>query len=119
MILTTTQKFLVVLILVFIIGFLAYSTIGTGETVTEENATTEVVGVNGSDILALVDKFKTVSIEKDLFDSSLFKSLLDFAIPLTSEPQGRPNPFAPIGFDNFGSTIQSQSSTSTSSSSNR
>ncbi len=113
MILTTTQKFFIVLVLVFILGFLAYSTVGTNS---EESAggTTTVQGgtINGADILTLVERFKTVSIKKDVFDTSLFKSLTDFTTPLTAEPQGRPNPFAPIGFDNFGTT-QTQTSTST------
>jgi len=114
MILSSTQKIFIVLALVFLLGFVAYGAISTGNTkVDTTSPVTTSSSVNGSDILALVEKFDKVSIDKTLFQSSLFMSLKDNSTPLTPESQGRPNPFAPIGFDNF-STASTPNPTSTS-----
>jgi len=98
MILSTTQKFFVVIVLVFLFGFLAFSTIS--KKVDEETGVAEETAkVNGQDIIELVAKFNAVSINKEIFDSKLFSGLVDFSIALTPEATGRPNPFAPIGVD--------------------
>jgi hypothetical protein len=53
----------------------------------------------GQDILVLVDKFKSVSIDPSLFSSTLFTTLKDSSVPLNPESQGRVNPFANIGVE--------------------
>ncbi|MES3005225.1 MAG: hypothetical protein V4690_03940 [Patescibacteria group bacterium] len=105
MILTATQKGFIVLALVFLLGFVGYSTISSGSEELDTASTEQTENsINGSEILALVERFDAVSIDKSLFESSVFVSLIDFSTPLTAEAQGRPNPFAPIGFDNFTTT---------------
>jgi len=56
-------------------------------------------GSVGSDILNLVTKLKTTSIDSSFFSSALFGSFKDYSIKTFPETQGRPNPFAPIGLD--------------------
>ena len=53
--------------------------------------------VVGQDILVLVDKLKTISIDSSLFSGALFSNLKDEGVILTPESQGRSNPFAIIG----------------------
>lgn len=87
--------------------------------VTDESAFSGGVGVTvgtttsditaGSDIIDLATKLSNISIDSALFNSPLFKNLKDFDIPLSPEIQGRPNPFASIGYDSsqiIGTTSQ-------------
>lgn len=57
---------------------------------------TSVVGQN---ILILTEKLKYIEIDPAIFSGALLANLRDFRVPLTSEVQGRPNPFAPFGVD--------------------
>src|SRR5690242_16702844 len=50
----------------------------------------------GQQILAVLNQLKRISIDGSVFESPVFKSLIDYTIATTSEPVGRPDPFAPI-----------------------
>jgi hypothetical protein len=54
----------------------------------------------GADVLALIEKLKTISIDTKLFEQPLFTNLKDGTVPITPEQQGRNNPFLLIGLDN-------------------
>ncbi len=66
----------------------------------------------GADILNLVDKIGKINIDPEVFSSPLFTRLQDLSAVIGSEQQIRPNPFAPLGSDNFAGTIQSTIRTS-------
>lgn len=76
--------------------YVAFTTL-TGDVPLEEGVS--VVSPEGEEILILADKLETVEINTELFTSPLFTSLVDISVPITEEPKGRPNPFAPIGND--------------------
>lgn len=94
--------------------------------------TTENVGF-GSDFLTALLNLKTLRLDDSVFRKESFKGLQDFSEDLIqTEPEGRPNPFAPIGSDSevvvpgspiepiktTGSGIQSSGSVTTNSVSN-
>lgn len=53
---------------------------------------------------ALLSTIKSISIDTSLFTNASYLSLRDFPITLGTEIIGRPNPFAPIGYDAASST---------------
>ena len=80
-------------ILVVSIGYYLYS---KNQSVVSIITPAETEGV-GNDILALVEKLKTVSIDSSFLSSPLFTSLMDFKTALVPEAVGRSNPFSTIG----------------------
>lgn len=53
----------------------------------------------GREIVALLTDLKALKLKDDVFQNNVFRSLEDFSLPVAPEPQGRQNPFAPIGLD--------------------
>ncbi len=51
----------------------------------------------GADLLKTSDNISKATLSRDLFSASGYRLLADFSTPLGAEPQGRTNPFAPIG----------------------
>ena len=70
-------------------------------------SSTEPVGL---DILVLVQKLETISIDPSVLSGALFTSLKDLSIPLTPESQYRLDPFAPIGSGSSAGTAVSGNS---------
>ena len=86
-------------VLVLAVGYYIYSqnvSTPTDAAVFDTTVTSQIVG---QDILALVEKLRTVSLNPAIFSSTLFNNLRDYSIPINPEARGRPNPFAPIGVD--------------------
>ncbi len=106
----TTQKILIGIVAIFLLGFLAYREI------TKVPDASLVVDPNGEavgqDILNLAREFESTSIDRSLFSSPLFTSLVDFSVALYPEPQGRPNPFAPLSSGATAPASSGQKSTS-------
>ena len=100
----TSKKLLITLILISVLGFGAYMFSQSSSSDSQEVVTTTPLG---EDILAVVQKFQNVTIDKTFFSSPLLTNLRDISVPLYNEPQGRPNPFSPIGID-FGTVDTSQ-----------
>lgn len=48
------------------------------------------------ELLTLLGSIKQISLDGTVFENPIFKSLEDFSKPLSPEPIGRPNPFAPL-----------------------
>ena len=61
--------------------------------------TTNSLSASGpdQDLIALLLELKSIRLDNTLFNDSVFKSMQDFSKELVQEPQGRPNPFAPLG----------------------
>jgi hypothetical protein len=51
----------------------------------------------GADLLKTSNNISKATLSRDLFSESGYRLLSDFSTALVSEPQGRSNPFAPIG----------------------
>ncbi|MDB5266619.1 MAG: hypothetical protein JWN89_434 [Parcubacteria group bacterium] len=53
----------------------------------------------GADVLELNASLQSVTLDRTLFSTTAYTSLVDFSTVLPVQPQGRINPFAPIGSD--------------------
>lgn len=51
----------------------------------------------GNDVVELNKSLQAVVLDQSIFTSAEYKTLTDWSPVLTPQPQGRPNPFAPIG----------------------
>lgn len=49
------------------------------------------------ELLSTLVELRTIRLDDSVFSNPAFRSLEDFSVPLTPEPVGRDNPFAPIG----------------------
>jgi len=64
------------------------------------------------EIIAALSSVKSISLEDSIFSSIAFKSLVDGTIPLdATNDEGRPNPFAPIGVENFAPSVNTNLNT--------
>ncbi len=99
------KTFIIILILAAL-GFLGYSYYGspsssapkalsvqTGSGVTDQGL------VVGQKTLSLLRELDKVKIDHGIFSSAAFQSLQDFGVEIQSEAIGRPDPFAPVGFE--------------------
>ena len=81
-----------------LVAFIGYYFYSKNQSVVSIITPAETEGV-GDDILALVEKLKTVSIDASFLSSPLFTSLRDFKTALVPESVGRSNPFGAIGLE--------------------
>ena len=109
---TEKQKIIVAILIFALSGYIIYSTFFSSNTTGNATVSGSSSGIasssaqqEGQDILDLSDKLKAMSIDSQIFNSVVFKSLIDFDVPLSPELQGRPNPFAAIGNDGGIQTI--------------
>lgn len=72
----------------------------------------------GDQITQALIQIESLKLDRNVIDSSLFKSLIDRSEPILAEPVGRRNPFAPLSDTsvNYTSGVGSGASTSTSTS---
>src|SRR5574343_385508 len=101
--LTQQQKLIVAIGIFALSGFILYSTFFKSSspvvtsTIAEDG--TIVVPSENQDIIDLANKFETISVNVELFSSTLFLNLRDLETPLYPEISGRPNPFSGLGND--------------------
>lgn len=92
------QKMIIVIVTILIVGFLGYYLYNSAPAglvdVTADDS-------SGQQILDMVAKLNTISIDQSVFASALFSNLVDYQIPLYAETAGRQNPFAAIGSDSI------------------
>lgn len=62
---------------------------------------TSEASIAGQKILTILNELNQLNIDGRVFDSAVFKSLIDYTIATTSEPRGRPDPFAPLPFESL------------------
>ena len=111
-----TQKLIFAITIFAIAGFVIYKSFfgGSSAHVTAQNGNaTTTIGAEGQDIINMVSKINTISINPELFSSPLFLGLTDFGVSLSPEAQGRPNPFADIGSDSGAQSVATSSAKST------
>ncbi len=107
----STQKIIVSLAIFLLLGYVVYSTLNVDVSGTVSLDGQTIEAPVGQDILILSDKLESVNINKEIFSSEVFKSLVDISVEVSPETQGRVNPFAQIGTD--GSTLGTNLSTTT------
>ena len=50
----------------------------------------------GTRVLSLLNQINSLKIDASIFDSAVYKTLVDYTITIPEQNVGRPNPFAPI-----------------------
>lgn len=93
MIPASLQKLLIYIGTLVFVAFIGYRLFTNQVPIQTELTQSEVVG---QDIISLVEQLKMVSIDKSIFSSDIFNSLIDFNVTINPENKGRINPFAPI-----------------------
>ena len=48
-------------------------------------------------VLSLLNQINSLKIDTSIFNSLVYRSLVDYSITIPEQNVGRPNPFAPIG----------------------
>ncbi len=88
----------VVVILIAIIAYFYYngSSSSTGALLLVSQEGGQSIG---SSELALLNQIQSLKIDTSLFQSPVYKSLLDHTVPIPTEQVGRPNPFVPYPGD--------------------
>ncbi len=61
------------------------------------SSTLNPIDDGNKEFLRLLNNLKRLNLSGQLFERVIFQDLRDFSVKLTPEPQGRPNPFAPLG----------------------
>lgn len=56
----------------------------------------EDANLMGSRVLTLLNQINALKIDGSIFESTVYKSLVDYTITIPEQPVGRANPFAPI-----------------------
>ena len=99
----TIKKYKVtLLVLVFVIGgYYAFVTFGSPK-VPEGILTSQSAFVDGTEagqeIIQILEEINSIELDTGIFEDEKFNSLKNFVPEVKSEPQGRRNPFEPIGF---------------------
>jgi len=99
------HKIIITTVLI-IVAFILYVFVTSGE---EEDVLTAEVIVEPTEgtlieknLVALLLDLQSIDLDDALFQSQVFRGLIDFGQELAPHPIGRPNPFAPIGVDATG-----------------
>jgi hypothetical protein len=88
----------IVLVLLLVGGYFAYGALfGAEETEESDGNATEA----GQEILAMLQDLQNIELDGALFSAQAFQSLEDPSVEVENQPQGRPDPFAPIGEDDL------------------
>lgn len=58
-----------------------------------ETADAQAVGIR---VLSLLNQINSLKIDASIFESAVYKTLVDYTITIPEQNVGRPNPFAPI-----------------------
>lgn len=76
--------------------------VGISAGAVDTQAGTTLASADTSEFLILLDSLQTVDLGGKIFQNKIFASeLQNFATEIPSRPQGRSNPFAPIGTANL------------------
>ncbi len=92
-----------VLAVLLVFGYFVFTgTSAPAPVTTDGTDTTADQNMVGQDVITLAQKLDDVNIDDSIFTGAVFLSLIDRDIPIASENQGRPNPFATIGIEGGG-----------------
>lgn len=88
---------IIALVIVLAVG---YFTFFRGGSKSDELVSVEAnpaIPTFGQELLIELNRLKALrAVNKDIFDDPIFVSLEDFTVPVSPEPLGRSNPFAPL-----------------------
>lgn len=89
------------LTIVFLVTGVAWYTLSgsSSDNAVLTSETESAVPADAQDLVNSLIALRAVSLDGEIFTNPAFQVLRDFTTPITPEPVGRPNPFAPLGFD--------------------
>ena len=93
-------KYSLIFITLIVGGYFVYVTFGSPsvpEGLLTQSATVDGTAA-GQEILQILADIQNINLDTSIFQDDKFNSLVDFTQGVTSEPQGRRNPFEQIGF---------------------
>lgn len=93
------KKIIIAIVVLLVLGVGGYMFLGNASTIPVSVIVPQEDGAVGQDVLVLINKLKSASIDSSIFSSALFINLNNTSIPLNPEQQGRLNPFALIGVE--------------------
>ena len=92
-----SKKTIIISIIVIIIAILAYFYMkGTPEDTTsslESDGSTEASITVGSNVVSLLNQINSIKIDRKLFESNTYRSLIDHTVIVREQNVGKPNPF--------------------------
>jgi hypothetical protein len=107
-------KRILIIIGVLIVTFIIYSHFkgsgGNNQPLTA-SSNTGIQNPAGQQFFNQLLTLQHITLDDRIFADPRFQSLEDFSQPLPDEPEGRPNPFAPIGVDVAGGVSTSSAGT--------
>ncbi len=94
---SSSKKTIIAVVIAVIVLALVYFYFSAGEPDTEISALqTQAANVDGTRVLSLLNQIKSLHIDTKIFESSAYRSLVDYSVEIPETPVGRPNPFAPL-----------------------
>ena len=103
----------IIITVVIIAGLLYFAFMG-GEPNPEEVGSLDVSNLGaqtvGSDVVVLLGQINAISIDKNFFQSAIYKSLVDYTQPVPVQPVGRPKPFEPFDPSLYKSAVTQEGS---------
>ncbi len=98
---TSKLKNIIIILVVGTLLFLGYSIFfkkdPTVDPLVEGVATANEAQILGNQISQALLRIEQIKLDRSIFDDILYKTLVDRSEPISEEPIGRTNPFAPIG----------------------
>lgn len=94
------KKLTVILIIILVLASFVYFYMKGNELSKNssllEGSTPDVSNNVGAEVLALLNQVKLIKIDSTIFESPVYKTLVDYTVEVPPQPVGRPNPFAPV-----------------------
>ncbi len=101
---TPTKTTFISLIVIVILALLVYFYYKGSSNVNPESSVSVEIASQSAEarasterVIQLLNIINSLKIDTKFFEGSVYKSLVDYTIPVQPQPIGRTNPFAPIG----------------------
>lgn len=104
---------IIILAILFVVYAVFFKKDPTAEALLNTGAGSPEAQAIGSQISQALLRIEQIKLDKSIFNNVLYKALVDRSEPISDEPIGRSNPFAPIGDISVSSTVRSAVATST------
>ena len=96
---SSSKKPIVTIIIIIVVAAMVYfyfsgDPVDTTSSIEDPSVTSETL-VAGSQILALLNQISVIDIETSIFNTPVYRSLVDHTVTVLPQNVGRPNPFAP------------------------
>lgn len=112
---TPKLKKIILIVLALVIIFVIYAVFikkdPTSESLIGASPTTSNAQVLGNQISQALLRIEQIKLDKTIFSDVIYRTLVDRSEPISEEPIGRANPFAPIGTISVNSTARTSTST--------